>query len=562
MLSNLSSAPVFCAHGGELLAPEPTDGAGMINPPCGALLGSVTSKRAPFHHRAGLSMLPTTLTHLINTWLIPGESLQLLLTSHSMRHEIEEFYRMRLRPAVLGQSASPMFSCRDSVNILPSFLGMGKAGELLFQECLAMKARGLPETQYYGSVIDVLRLHLSETNDLDLVREAALGSALGLGGNLMTDANRDALLTCILELARTSGSAQMGSMLQGVCLACGGPNIKDVHLQALLRRILASCKTSNPAQMRAMIIGLCSALGPKNRTHAVLKALIKEILGSYKTSSPTQMGAMIQGVCQIFGNRNMSAPDRMFVIAKIAASCDTSNREQIGGMTHHVCLALGGKNISPDSRDALTQQILLTFYGVSRRIALTVMLRGLCRGMGEKAISVGNLDAVLHQILLTHGTLDGREMGVGISSLCSELGGMEMSAIHRDTVAAKILASHATSNSGQMGAMMWGLCYVLGGATSDGANRITQRNLDALIRQILQSHATSSQQQVATMLHYLYRTLGSIHITPVHRGVLVARIRDSGRLPVLLTSLKLMPGGRAVVNTLQLEPPGSSSEKD
>jgi len=553
MLSNSSVTPLSCRDEGHPVEPRSPDSAGQMQAPTGLALCSVALKCAPCQSRATLSMMPTMLIHLLNSWLIPEESLRLLLTSHSMSDEVQKFYIMRLRPVALKQCASPIASCRSSVNILPSFLGMGQAGEVLFQECMAMKAKGVADAIYCSAVLHVLIAHLSATSDLDLLREAALGVTLGLGGNQITETNRDALLGCILTMVRTSGAPQMGAMLQGVCLACGGPNIKDSHLQTVLRKILASCKTSTPAQMRSMIIGVCSALGKKNRTHAVLKALTKEILASYKTSTPTQMGAMMQGVCLIFGDKNMPAADRLFVVARIAASCVTSNREQIGGMTHHVCLALGGTKIRPDSRDALIQQILLAFYGINRRIALTVMLRGLCRGMGERMMSGPNLDAVLDQILLAHGTLNCREMGVGISSLCSELGGMAMSTGHRDTVAAKILASHATSEPSQMGAMMWGLCYVLGGANSTNSNQITRSNLDAVLQLILQSHATSSRLQMATMIHYLYRTLGNTTMTQEHRCVFVARIRQSERMVELLTTLKLMPGGQAAVSELQLE---------
>lgn len=547
MLFNSNITQLSCGRSCGVVVTEPCDRAGPLWPPSGLELHSVAMKGSPSVY---LSMMPTMLIHLMNTWLIPGESVRLLLTSHSMNHEVQEFYRMRLRPAVLTQCVSPIASCRKSVNIRACFLGMGKAGELLFQECMAIRATGLPEAEYCGAVFQVLNARLSATSDLDLLRDISLGVALGLGGNFMTETNLDALLAAVLTRYRTSGPAQMGSMVQGVCLACGGPNIQDMHLQAVLRKILGSCKTSTPTQLRSMIIGVCVALGRKNRTRAVLKALISEILASYKSSSPTQMGAMIQGVCMLFGDKNMTSADFLFVTAKIAASCETSTREQIGGMTHHVCLALGGKHIRPESRDALVQQILMTFYGVNRRIALTVMLRGLCRGMGEKDMSRDNLDVVLDQILLTHGTLDCREMGVAISSLCSELGGMAMSSEHRDLVAAKILASHGTSSSSQMGAMMWGLCYVLGGANPDGSNRITRINLDALVRQILQSHATSSDRQMAIMIHYLYRTLGNTNITDAHRSVLMVRIRDSGRVPQLLTALKLIPGGQALVNAL------------
>jgi len=559
MLPNSGCTPMSRGHDSGIAILNPISAGHDTAPPSSRALQLKTTGVAgggsPFPASDRISLLPTMLIHLTNCWLLPRESLQLALTNHLMSQEVQTFYRVRLRFPVLIQRPSAMENCRYTVNILPKFIGLASAGEMTFQKCLSQNTGGLSVEANSCAILQILRTCQFETKDLDLLREVTFGVALGLGGNVMTEANRNALLTCILRSSGKCGPAQMGSMLQGLCLAFGGPNMRDGLLHAVLAGILGSYGTSSASQMGSMFMGVCNALGRKNKTRTLLNALIGAILSSCKTSTPVQMGAMMHGVCLVFGEKHMTVQNRDLVIASIAASLESSSREQIGEMTHHVCLALGGQEISPAIRDGLMQAILLAGTGVRRQITLTAMLRGFCRGLGERTISPANLDGILTIILDAWHMLDCREIGVGISSLCLELGAENMSRDCRDKVAARILASCTTSKPNQMGAMIWGLIYVLGGSFADGRIIITHDNLNAVIRQILQSHTTSSPLQMGTMINYLYRTLGNDQITTLHRGMLLARIRESGRQPEIVAAIKLMRSGQAVVDFLHLDTP-------
>lgn len=496
------------------------DGAGPGQPPSDLVLCATTNKIpvARLSNRECISTLPTMLIYLIKSWLVDKDTLQLILTCHRMSHEVQGFYRLRLRAAAAELSASAIGSCQNTVNLRPALVYMHEDGEQMFQKCLSLKSPSLSQAEYRAGVIQLLKARLPLTNDLNELRELVTAAGLGLGGTVMSAENRDGLLSLILESYQTTPHRKMGAMIQGICAAIGPRLTKSEHHLAVCDQILASCKTS----------------------------------------SPSQMGSMVRGLCIFFGGINMPQGVRRFVISKILASHKTLAGLQMRGMIYTVCLALGGRNMSLQHRDGLMEQIL-ALYALHRELPLESILQGLFKGYGDtemrfdgRDMKPADMDAVLTRILGCHDIWDNREMGIAIAALCFCLGDTSMPAINRDRVLSKILSSSASCSPDQVGAMMLSVCHALGGRAPGGINRITQDNLAAMLSQILGSHALVSQEQMGAMLHYLFRALGQVHISAQHRDLLVAHIKKSARVPEIVAAITLTDYGQTVVETLGL----------
>ncbi len=501
-----ASQPVTTSSGTK---PTPTETG---QPPSDLMLRSAgSSGTVPVSERDCIATLPTMLLHLIKTWLIDKESLPLILTGKRMNHEVQHYYHLRLRPTVAAGTASPIAACQNSANLRPSLIPLGQAGEALYQQCMAMKTPGLPDTEYCSKVIQLLNAQVFDKNDVHPVGDTYAGATLGLGGTFMSAASRDALMAQILGSYKTSSPAQMGAMIRGVCVGLRRPVTSLSHHEGVLGQILASGQTS----------------------------------------TPSQMGNMIGAMCRLFGNEKMSSRPRTMLISKILVAHNTLNREQIIAMLHHVCLALGGPTMKPEHRDGLITQIL-TMYGKHRQLPQAPMIQGLCRGFGGMQMTDAHRDALLAALLGCLPDWNHREIAMAMASLCIELGGRNLSPHHRDAVLARILAAPVTCGADTIGRMVWSLCRSLCSYVQ-GATDILPDNLDAIVRQVIQWHGSTNSLHPAAAIFYIYDSVGKTNISPVHRDILVTRLRESSRLPDIVASLKFTPEGQELVTFLQLE---------
>ncbi len=502
-----ASLPVFnIDHQGPL-------GTAGSQPPAPLLLSSGTTKTAAAQLTGPdcISPLPTMLLHLLKTWLKDKDSLPLILTSHHFKDEVQHYYRLRLRPAVARHVKSPIAANQNSVNLKPSLIGLGDAGEVMFQKCLAMQPLCQSEADYCGKVIQLLKLQVFEQSDVISVRDFYAGAVLGLGGTLMSQTSRDALLGTILGSSKSSSAEQMGAMIMGVCLG--------------LHRI-----------------------APELRHH---KAVFAHILASSKTSTPDQMGAMVGSMCRVFGDENMSTRTRTRLVGHILVTRKSNNRTQISAMLHHVCLALGGRIMKPEHRDGFIKQIL-TMVGADQRMPLSDVIKGLCRGLGGKNMTDLSLDALLSAIVGCHASWETRIMAKAVALVCIELGGPDISADRRDLVLAVIMGSHVTCSPDAMGRMVWGLCHSLG-SMNQLVTDIFPDNLEAILSQVMQLQGPMSDFLTGAMIYYIYAALGRTDITPTHRAILLKNLRDSTRLHEIVEVLKVFTDGQALVDFLQLE---------
>ena len=275
-----ASQPIISNSSGDEL-----DRAGPGQPPSDLVLCATTNKTpvARLFNRDCISTLPTMLIYLLKTWLIDKDSLQLILTSHHISHEVQGFYKLRLRAEVAIRSASAISSCQNTVNLRPALVFMHEAGERMFQKCLSVKSPSVSEADYRACVIQLLTMRLSVTDDLNELREIVTAAGLGLGGTVMSAENRDELLSLILGSYQTTPHRKMGVMIQGICAAIGPKLTKSEHHLAVCDQILASYRTSSPSQMGSMIRGLCIFFGGINMPQGVRRFVISKILSSYKT---------------------------------------------------------------------------------------------------------------------------------------------------------------------------------------------------------------------------------------------------------------------------------------
>lgn len=487
---------------------HPSDHPDVLAAPSGPTLSSVAARMsAP--GPLTLATLPTMLLHLIKTWLTMPESLQLILTSHALSNEVQNYYRVRLRPAVAEQAKSPIASFQESINCRPSILKIEAQGEKIFQQCLVLKERCQSEEEYRNAALTLLKDCLPHMTDPGQLSEVAAGVGLGLGGTLMNQVTCDALFACILHPYKTSPNSQMGSLIIGVCCALGGPYMKHAHLRMVLRKILASCQTSRPGQMGGMIMGISIGVGSANKTRALLQILVDEILTAHPAISTEQMASMMHSVCHIFRGQEMRAADRDFILAKVRDWLSSKKPQHTTGMIH-----------------------------------------GLCSGLGATELTRENLDLVLTLIMDFHASWEPVRMAQAIGTVCMVLGGMAMVPDRRDVVLAKIMASTAICSAMQVGTMICSVCHALGGSVTGPSNNITPVNLHAILNCALVSHPTRSRAQLGSMICYLFRALGGSNIKRCHWEIMVGRIRKSGQLRAILAELKQIAGGKAIADLI------------
>lgn len=499
---------------------EEPDSTSQPRPPSALLLCSETAKTSSARlsgSRPGpacISTLPTTLICLIRSWLFDKESLQLILTSRRMKNEVQDMYKLRLRPTVASQSVSPIASCQDPVNRMARYVPMGSAGELTFQKCMALKASGRSEQDFLDGVVKVIVSCLPTTKtNIAQLKDVTAGAVLALGGNSMTAATRNALLAPILGCHDVSSHAQMGAMMLGVFIALGRRTSSGGHHDAVFEQILAS----------------------------------------HRTVTPHQLGAMIQSVCIVFGGKKMSATALTGLMTKIFTFFKTSNYpSHIATMLYCMCFSLGSVNMTPAHRDGLVKEILES-YRRNNKLPLSAMLTGLCRGLGGTDMQRVHLDAILAQILSGDDTRRIYVIVAAINAICHSLGGLNISPDNRDAWLANILGSCATRSPKEMGGLILHLCSTLGGAGHGPTITISVDNLDAVISQVLGLHGRCSAEQMGAMIRAIVTSLDYNRITEERRNILVTHIQKSGHVVDIAAALRLTPDGQAIVDFLHLE---------
>jgi len=400
-----ASQPVAASGSTQAQRPDMATGS---QPPSDLALCSVGTRtsttRSGCPALASFLTLPTTLLHLVTSCLIDKEALQLILSCRALRDDIQGFYQSRLR---VPHTLSPIASYQNPVHRQPKYVPMDTIAERIFQDCVTLKARGWPDAEYCRNVLQVVETCLSSHADLELIMETSIGVGLSLGGSLMPDAHRDALLDCIQRCCKT-GSVQnerVTEMVYGMCVAQGGENI------------------------------------PARKCGEFMDAL----LDRYASDKQIWLTAWMCGLFTGLGGEAMSRSNLVMVLDRLMVRFDRLHFNDMGGVIAQLCIALGGPDISPPNRDLILARILASHATCSDR-HMGTMIWSMCRIPGggtavPKFESLEHLHVLISHVVKSHATCSALQMGTMVHSIVDAPGNTKIDPLHRDILVAHLRTS-------------------------------------------------------------------------------------------------------------------------
>jgi hypothetical protein len=308
----------------------------------------------------------------------------------------------------------------------------------------------------------------------------------------MTPANRDGLLTLIVDVVENCSYPQISQMVQGVGHALGGTTMTSENRSGLLAGILASHATCTAEQLENMTLGVGLALGGASMTTENRDAMLTQVHAARGRCSNSQTGLMVRAIAMPVA-RPVTPERRSALLSQVLATHSTITPLMIGTLVCSLVTHAKGEKINADSCNGLIRQILAGAETYSdAHVAGMIWAAGM--GLGGVAMTEANRSGLLTQILAARATCNPNKVGMMILGAGQALGGRLMTAGHRTAWLTQILATHRTWSVDERTQIIWNVAKALGGES------ITPESYNVLLTHILGMHATCNPEQMRRMI--------------------------------------------------------------